>query len=102
MKRGGFQVSSSLVGTPGSLELKWHHSVVPLETWHPGSRWSLTKGRGPVAQALSQGHLSGDEFVGDRDESAWWGAGGLPCHRGCPGLHSEMSHVGLGTQYLEH
>lgn len=59
------------------------------------------QGQGPVAQAFSQGHLSGDEFVGDRDKSAWWGSGGLPCHRGCLGLHSEMSHVGLGTQYPE-
>ena len=48
MNSGGFQVSSCVSETPGSLELKWHHSIVPLEAWHTGSRWSLTKDRGQL------------------------------------------------------
>lgn len=74
--QNGFQVSSRPGGDPSRVPGAKAPALVPLEAWHTGSRWSLTKSRGPVAQAFSQGHLSGDKFVGDRDESAWWGAGG--------------------------
>ena len=102
MSRGGFQVSSSLRVTPGSLEPEWHHSVAPLEARGPGSRWSLAKGRGPVTQALSQGHLSEAASAGGGDghtslEGGW---GGGPATGGVLGSMWRLQVWGWGPSVL--
>lgn len=64
MSRGGFQVSSSLRMTPGSLEPEWYHSVVPLEAQGP---MVIGQGQGARHQALRQGHLSEAASAGGGD-----------------------------------